>query len=163
MGIRGTAVGGWEHPGEVCRALCTNGTGGGFRPPPPCRGRGVQVGICPFQQWRYCRTRLPPRLGPLFQITLPGSGELQRPPGERPECQAGESPCFFFAAFILIYISLGLNRVGSAFLSKQRVCGSAGMMQARRILTPAPCPPGARRRDGGLFARVRDPLLSRTC
>lgn len=120
---------------ERCRALCTNGTVGvGSGHPHPaedvgCSGGYLSISAMALIAVPGCRLRL----GPLFQITLPGSGGASaRPPGERPECQAGESPLLFLCS---VYPHLYLTGFEQGRLSLSLktawVCGSAGMMQAR--------------------------------
>lgn len=101
-GYQGAAVvvGGWGVR-ERCRALCTNGTVGvGSGHPHPaedvgCSGGYLSISAMALIAIPGCRLRL----GPLFQITLPGSGGASaRPPAERPECQAGESPLLFLCS-----------------------------------------------------------------
>jgi len=73
------------------------------------------------------------RLGPLFQIALPGSGGASaRPPGERPERQAGESPLLFLCSVHPHLNLTGFEQGGLSLSFKTTwVCGSAGMTQAR--------------------------------
>ena len=150
---------------ERCRALCINVgmMGVGSCCPRPvvlsrtCGCSGGDLSISTMALTAVPGRRL--RLGPLFQIALPGSeGASARPPEERPERQAGEGPLLFLCC-VHPHLNLTGFKQGRLSLSFKTtwVCGSAGMMQAcptwplRRVL-PEPIVG-----TGAVSARVRIP------